>query len=74
MDQIRNAVITSYFPERGYGFLLETTVDGKKNNLFFHVTTCQGFVPEIGNKVTFKIGSGRKGVAAVDIELVGGAL
>ena len=74
MDNIRTAVITSYFSERGFGFLLEITLDGKRVNWFFHITDCTDFVPEVGNKVTFKMGNGRKGVAAVDVKLfVGGA-
>jgi cold shock CspA family protein len=69
MTSIRTGIITVYFVEKGYGFLSETAADGKKINHFFHITSC-GFVPEIGQEVRFSIGVGRKGPAAINIELI----
>lgn len=55
--------IQKYFSDRGFGFIAE-----HKNLHFFHITSCS-FVPEVGQQVTFAIGVGKKGPAAVDVEL-----
>src|SRR5258706_15849967 len=64
-EQMR-ARIFKYDVEKGYGFLLE------ENNTrhFFHVTNCHGFVPQIGLVVTFQVGEGRRGPAALNIRLI----
>jgi cold shock CspA family protein len=67
----RQAMIQTFFQEAGYGFLLETVnEDGKGKRLkhFFHVTSCD-FVPEVGQRVVFELGMGRKGIAALNISL-----
>ena len=69
MTSKRIARITQYFPERGYGWLVEYLPDGKKQNHFIHISNCNGFVPEVGQTVTFNIGPGRKGPVAVDVDL-----
>jgi len=56
--------IQKYFSDRGFGFIVE-----HKNLHFFHITSCS-FIPEVGQPVTFDIAAGRKGPAAVDVELV----
>jgi cold shock CspA family protein len=60
------ARIFKYDVEKGYGFLVE------ENNTrhFFHVTNCHGFVPQIGLVVTFQVGEGRRGPAALNIRLI----
>lgn len=64
----KTAVVSQYFPEKGYGFLLEMVAGDKKITHFFHVTSCS-FTPEVGQQVRFNVGIGRKGPAAVDVEL-----
>jgi len=68
MTNIRTAVVSQYFPERGFGWLLETLASGRKITHFFHITSC-GFVPEVGQQIQFEIGIGRKGPAAINLEL-----
>ena len=63
---IKTAIILKYDIERGYGFLLE--LDNSRH--FFHITSCIGFIPQPGMTVTFQIGQGRKGPAAINLELV----
>jgi cold shock CspA family protein len=62
----KQGVVKLYDKERAFGFIQEN--NGYRN--FFHISSCRGFVPEIGQEVTFNIGTGRKGPAAVDVELV----
>lgn len=57
--------IQKYFSDRGFGFIAE-----HKNLHFFHITSCS-FIPQVGQQVTFTIGVGKRGPAAVDVELVG---
>ena len=61
--------IQKYFSDRGFGFIAE-----HKNFHFFHITSC-AFIPQVGQQVTFIVGVGKRGPAAVDVELVteGGA-
>jgi cold shock CspA family protein len=56
--------IQKYFSDRGFGFIAE-----HKNLHFFHITSCS-FIPEVGQQVTFDIAPGKKGPAAVEIELL----
>lgn len=68
---IRIARISKYDVDKGFGFLVEA--DNTRH--FFHITSCQGFVPQLEMMVTFEIGQGRRGPAAINIKLVseGGA-
>lgn len=66
MVQTHIARISKYDVERGYGFLIEA--DGNRH--FFHITSCNGFIPRPDMMVTFEIGVGRKGPAAVNIALI----
>lgn len=49
------SVIYDYNEGKGYGFI---RYPGK--NLFFHISSCQGFVPQRGQKVSFVVGPGQK--------------
>ncbi len=64
----RFAVVSKYFNDRGFGWLVETTPT-KKVQHFFHISGCVGFVPEEGQVVSFTVGVGKKGPAAVGVEL-----
>ena len=70
---IRYAVIQNFIPTKGFGFLQETTQgkDGLKEvrRHFFHVTDTD-FEPQIGQMVSFQLGLGRKGPAAVMVRLI----
>ena len=64
--QQMKARVFKYDVEKGFGFLVE------ENNTrhFFHVTNCQGFVPQVGMVVTFEVGEGRRGPAAINLRLI----
>lgn len=55
--------IQKYLSDRGFGFIVE-----HKNQHFFHITSCS-FIPQVGQLVTFDIGVGKRGPAAVNVEL-----
>lgn len=57
-------IIQKYFSDRGFGFIAE-----QKNFHFFHITACS-FIPQVGQRVTFTISVGKRGPAAVGVELV----
>jgi cold shock CspA family protein len=46
-------VVTTYFPERKYGFI--TPDDGSKAR-FFHITQYQHGAPKLGEHVEFELG------------------
>ena len=57
--------IRKYLSDKAYGFIAECNT---QNEHFFHITSCK-HVPEIGQRVLFEVGVGRRGPAAVNIEL-----
>lgn len=67
MSDIRKkGVVKIWTPERAFGWIQEP--NGFRN--FLHIHQCVDFVPEVGDEVTFIIGPGRKGPAAVDVRKV----
>ena len=60
---MKTGIIADYKNDRGFGWILET--DGKRH--FLHVSECKGFAPEVGQRVSFTIGAGKKGPAACGI-------
>lgn len=64
MSVMKTGIIADYKNDHGFGFILES--DGKRN--FFHIQQCKGFSPEVGQRVSFAIGEGRKGPAAINIK------
>jgi len=58
--------INRFETTRGYGFL-STAYPGGQMSVFFHITSCQGFLPYPGQHVTFNVGPGRKGPQAIDV-------
>ena len=66
---IYTGLIQKYYLVEVYGFLMQD--DGTRH--FFHITNCRGFIPKPGMKVSFEIGEGKKGPAAVNVTLIDGA-
>jgi cold shock CspA family protein len=69
---IRYGKILSFNAERGYGFISETVTDANNKTTmlshFYHVTSCD-FEPRPQLVVKFRMGQGRRGLAAVDVQL-----
>src|SRR6266849_5460194 len=69
---VRIGKVVVFFTEKGFGFLAENATDasGKKVILqhFFHITSCN-FEPRTGMTVQFRVGEGRRGPAAVNVEV-----
>ena len=63
-DVIRKGVVSFFNDAKGYGFIkdLET-----KQNLFVHINNTLEEISE-GNLVTFEIGAGQKGPAAINVK------
>jgi cold shock CspA family protein len=70
--EFRIAKVVVFFSEKGFGFLAENITDasGKRVVLqhFFHITSCN-FEPRTGMAVKFRVGQGKRGPAAVDVEV-----
>lgn len=62
----KNGVVKKYDKERAFGWVQEE--DGRRH--FLHLRECVDFMPSDGVEVTFVIGQGRRGPAAVDIRKV----
>ena len=63
-SKIRKGVVSYYNDSKGYGFIkdLET-----KHSIFVHVNNTEDEISE-GNLVTFEIGAGQKGPAAMNVK------
>jgi len=70
--EVRIGRVVTFFTEKGFGFLAEDATDasGKKMSRqhFFHITSCN-FEPRTGMVVQFRVGQGKRGPAAVGVEL-----
>ena len=64
MNERQLGIIQTYRDDRGFGFL----VTGE-SRWFFHVRDCC-FLPKVGQRVTFVLGEGLKGPAALHVKLV----
>lgn len=62
----KQGVVRLYNKERAFGWVQEE--DGRRH--FLHLRECVNFMPSDGLEVTFVIGPGRKGPAAVDVRKV----
>jgi cold shock CspA family protein len=62
-------IISTYFNDRGYGFISENRQMGTVR-YFFHRTNLPGIEPTVGAEVLFDFVQTSKGLAAVNIELV----
>ena len=65
MSGKQSGVVKFFNDTKGFGFIIEET--GK--DLFFHATKVKGELPKEGQTVKYNIGQGKKGVAAIDVEL-----
>lgn len=68
MDQERLGTVVCFWPERNYGFLLDS-VSGEE--LFFHQTDLDGPVPPKKTRVSFTVGTfkGRRKAFNVRVRL-----
>jgi len=62
-----DAQCNSFFPEKGYGFLIEIR-NGKIIRYFFHVTNILSGQPRVGAKAKFDFIQTTKGLAAIYVE------
>lgn len=63
---MKNGTVKFYIESKGYGFITE---DDSNTDYFVHIS---GLVDEIkeGDKVTFELKEGKKGMNAVNVTLV----
>jgi cold shock CspA family protein len=65
-DGLKNGVVDYFNESKGFGFIKENTTN---NNFFVHVFDVEGEL-NIGDHVTFEIGSGQKGPAAKNVKVI----
>ncbi len=65
-ETIRTGTVTYYNDSKGYGFIVDKET---KESIFVHVNNVIDEIKE-GNAVTFEIGKGQKGPAAMDVKLL----
>lgn len=58
--------IKFYNQEKGYGFIKTAS----NQDLFFHISSCSNFIPEIGCRVSFETETTEKGLKAINIKIV----
>jgi cold shock CspA family protein len=64
--QVLQGRVEYFNPDKGYGFIKHT---GTANKYFFHISSAPASITE-GNKITFELENGQKGMNAVRITLV----
>jgi cold shock CspA family protein len=65
-EAVRNGLVEFFNPDKGYGFIKDLA---NAEKYFFHVSNAPDNIAE-GNKVTFELERGKKGMNAVKIVLV----
>lgn len=55
---------------KGFGFIIPSNGNSLHSDLFFHATKVIGKLPKEGDQVEYSIGDGKKGIAAVDVEII----
>ena len=65
-DPERRGTVTFYNDSKGYGFITDSMT---KQSIFVHVNNCNDEIKE-GNLVSFEIGAGQKGPAAMNVKIV----
>jgi cold shock CspA family protein len=63
-DATRKGTVSFFNDSKGYGFIKD---NDSKQSIFFHVNNVEGEIRE-GNLVTFEIGMGQKGSAAMNVK------
>lgn len=66
-DPVLNGRVEHFNVDKGYGFIKDLASVEK---YFFHINSAPASI-KIGNKVTFELERGRKGMCAVKIEIIG---
>ncbi|MFW5821123.1 MAG: cold-shock protein [Bacteroidota bacterium] len=65
-DKIRTGKVTYFNDSKGYGFIVD---DETRESVFVHINDALDEITE-GSKVTFEIGKGQKGPAALEVKLL----
>jgi cold shock CspA family protein len=66
MPQTRYSGQVKFFCDKGYGFI----ASAEQEDVFVHVTACDGFKPQTGDRVSFSIVPGNGGkLKAADVRL-----
>lgn len=65
-DIIRKGTVSYFNDSKGYGFIVD---EETKESIFVHINDAHDDIKE-GNRVTFEIGKGQKGPAAMDVKLL----
>lgn len=65
-DPFRNGIVDFFNTSKGYGFIKES---GNNEKYFFHIVNAPSNI-EQGDKVTFKIENGARGLNAVEISII----
>ncbi len=65
-DPIRTGTVSFFNDSKGYGFIRDSIT---KESIFVHINNATDELKE-GNLVTFEIGSGQKGPAAMNVKLL----
>lgn len=66
VDIIRKGIVTFFNDSKGYGFIKDQTT---QESIFVHANGLTDQIKE-GNKVTFQVEMGKKGLNAVDVKVV----
>lgn len=66
-DLIRKGRVTFFNSSKGYGFIKD---ESSQESIFVHINSVSGQIKE-GDKVTFQVEHGHKGLNAVDVKIVG---
>jgi cold shock CspA family protein len=64
-DQVVKGIVSFFNEHKGYGFIRNLK---NNQNIFVHIKNVEGKIKE-GNRVTFEIGQGEKGPAALNVKL-----
>ena len=64
-DPVRKGVVSFFNESKGYGFIKDLE---DKQTIFVHINNVEGEIKE-GNLVTFEIGKGQKGPAAMNVKI-----
>jgi cold shock CspA family protein len=57
--------VKKYVEDRAFGFLIR---DDGQHDLFFHISSCRGFVPYVGLRVQFDVGQRNGKAIAVNVQ------
>jgi cold shock CspA family protein len=64
----RTGTVAAWRSDAGFGFV---RVDGGAPDVFLHISRCAFGVPQVGQRLRFRIASTSRGPKAEDVEVVG---